>query len=107
MASITSLIDEIKQFVIQKEKAHEYIGCDSSFGFWMIRSLDHISMTSRLGERLLIENLNDEELIQCTWQSLDQFLSPNEKRFDRLGENGLFFVDFDISYDQFNNCFGL
>ncbi|MEN9226106.1 MAG: hypothetical protein Q6M54_11615 [Thermostichus sp. DRC_bins_24] len=107
MMSITWLLDGIEKFITQKKKEHEYIGADSSFGFWMIRSANHISVTSRLGGRIHIEDLNDEELIQCTWQSLNQFLLLNEKRFDRSGEEGSYFSDFDMAYANFKNSFKL
>jgi hypothetical protein len=107
MMSIASLLDEIEQFITKKKEAHEYIGSDSSFGFWMIRYTNHISVTSRLGERIHIEDLNDEELIQCTWQSLNHFLLLNEKRFDKSGEEGLYFSDFDMAYANFKNSFNL
>lgn len=105
--SIISLLDEIEQFITQKKEEHEYIGADSSFGFWMIRSTNHISITSRLGERIHIEDLNNEELIQCTWQSLNQFLLLNENRFDRTGDEGQYFSDFDMAYTNFKNSFKL
>jgi len=105
--SLSALLYEIEQFVILKKESHEYIGVDTSFGFWMIRSASHISIYSNIGERIHIEDLNDEELILCTWKSLNEFLFSNEKRFDRLGEDGEDFSDFDRAYKRFKINFRL
>ena len=107
VCSLSALLYEIEQFVILRKESHEYIGMDTSFGFWMIRSASHTSLYSNIGERIHIEDLNDEELILCTWKSLNQFLLVNEDKFDRLGEDGQFFSGFDMAYTRFKNCFNL